>query len=128
MTSPEAISFIHEVISRDFFLDLSGSIKDFVRKLSKIEEELTALLNELFSFGEDGEVIEEDEDEDGNLKDFVVDDDVISYESDVSVQYLNEELSNSDRENEELLVFEEKYESEYDTYGSNSNSKFQQLL
>ena len=97
MEVPDAIAFVHEVISHDFFLDLEGDFKSFLRCFrtdsGQIKTQLKALLNSnhklkrkkgrkrkqssIFSTesyeyhdgsDDDLELIDSDEDDEGNLK------------------------------------------------------------
>ena len=72
MNEKDVIEFVHDVISHNFFLDLLGDPCDLARALPDIEDSILALLEK------NKYLIEEsDEDENGNLKDFIVDDDSI---------------------------------------------------
>ena len=76
----QAVGFIDEVMHKDFFLDLKGRLKEFLKALPRFQSNLSVLIAEKYKLGEDGEIVESDEDQQGNLKDFVVDDDVWSVE------------------------------------------------
>jgi len=80
MSSQEAIGFVDDVISHDFFHDLRGSLTDLLSYLPDIRTELTQLFEHRQSLS-NGELVDSDEDEEGNLRDFVVDDDYESVES-----------------------------------------------
>ena len=52
----------------EFFLDLEGKLVDLKDELPEIREELQARIEELEKVDEEGNIIESDEDEEGNLK------------------------------------------------------------
>lgn len=67
MSSQEAVGFVDDVLSHDFFLDLRGSLKDTLKCLPDIQSELTQLFEHRQSLS-NGELVDSDEDEDGNLR------------------------------------------------------------
>jgi hypothetical protein len=78
----EAASFIVSVIYLDFFQDLKGNMSSFLEEISSLRSDVEALLEEGHELNENGEPIYSDEDENGNLKGFVCDDDEVSHEED----------------------------------------------
>lgn len=68
MTSSEAASFICDIVSYDFFMDLSGSIKKFYKEMPEIADEVRSLLSSTMDMDGEGNLIDSDEDERGNLR------------------------------------------------------------
>lgn len=66
-SAQEAIGFIDDVISHDFFHDLRGSLADLLQYIPDHRSELMQLFEHRQSL-KDGELIDSDEDEDGNLR------------------------------------------------------------
>lgn len=96
MLSQQVVRFIHDVISNTFFLDLRGDMGEFIKGISSdVRTELNDYLHLVGFINENGKIAEaSDEDEDGNLVGFVVDD--IIYETDAGSEDLSEETSSSD--------------------------------
>ena len=67
MLSSEATSFICETVSFDFFLDLSGSMRGFYKEIPEIRDSVEAFLTANRNMDGEGELIDSDVDEDGNL-------------------------------------------------------------
>lgn len=69
MSDADAAGFIHDIISLDFFLDLRGSNSAFFSEVRKcIKPIVKELLAESRKINKDGEVVESDEDSQGNLR------------------------------------------------------------
>lgn len=68
MSASEACSFICDVVSYDFFMDLSGDMKQFYKEMPEIADEIESLLASTRNMDEDGNFIDSDEDERGNLR------------------------------------------------------------
>lgn len=72
MSSPtEAVAFIQEILSYDYFQDLTGTLEhDFLPQFSEdVQEHLMKLLEgQNRRRGRSGELVDSDEDEDGNLR------------------------------------------------------------
>lgn len=61
--------FIHDIITLDFFQDLKGSMKEFLIELPiSLKEPVNTLLSESHRRDNEGEIIESDQDSQGNLK------------------------------------------------------------
>ena len=67
-TEEIASIFVHEIITLDFFQDLKGTIKEFLIELPRIYEQVNRLLSETHRRNNNGEILESDEDSQGNLK------------------------------------------------------------
>ena len=67
MLSSEATSFICETVSFDFFLDLSGSMRGFYKEIPEIRDSVEAFLKVNRHMDKEGELVDSDVDEDGNL-------------------------------------------------------------
>jgi hypothetical protein len=65
MQTEEAVSFILNVVSHDFFLYFSGTWQDLYRKLHGVGEQVETAVRSLHG---SAEVMESDEDEAGNLR------------------------------------------------------------
>lgn len=70
MTSSEACSFISDIVSYDFFLDLPGSMKSFYREMPEIGEQVESFLSTTRTMDREGNIVDSDEDEAGNLRYF----------------------------------------------------------
>ncbi len=68
MLESEALSFIDDVISRDFFLDLRGKLGDFTSQFPELKHSIETLLQDKDRIGTSGELVDSDEDENGNLR------------------------------------------------------------
>ena len=65
----EAPHFVFEVISLDFFRDLTGTVQQFLRELgSCVGDAVDGLLSEAHDRDGDGEIVESDADSHGDLK------------------------------------------------------------
>ena len=69
-----AVEYAHDIISTDFFVDLGGNIKTLYKQLPEIGAQLQAHVEALWDVDGDGEIIDSETDENGNLVGFVVDD------------------------------------------------------
>ena len=67
MSESEAASFVHDLITLDFFADLRGSLKDFLLEMHRCRAEVEALLSESHERDKNGELRDSDEDSEGNL-------------------------------------------------------------
>lgn len=67
-TEEEASSFIHDVITLDFFMDVNGTMESFFSPLKRVRERVKALLNAGNRLNGRGEIVDSDEDDEGNLK------------------------------------------------------------
>jgi hypothetical protein len=65
-----AAALIHDIITRDFFLDLEGNMKSFYREIQNedLREFVVALLSESHNTNDNGDIVESDEDCNGNLR------------------------------------------------------------
>ena len=70
-----AVEYAHDIIQTDFFVDLRGNIKTLYKNLPDIGTQLQAHVEALWDVDGDGEIIDSETDENGNLAGFVVDDD-----------------------------------------------------
>ena len=70
MDTAAAAALIHDIITRDFFLDLEGKMKSFYHEIQKddLREFVMALLTESHKTNENGDIVESDEDCNGNLR------------------------------------------------------------
>ena len=68
MTSSEACSFISEIVSYDFFLDLNGDMKGFYKQMPEIGENVKNFLSSTRNTDEEGNLVDSDVDEGGNLR------------------------------------------------------------
>lgn len=68
MTSSEASSFISEIVSYDFFLDLSGDMKGFYKQMPEIGEHVKNFLTSTRNTDLEGNLVDSDVDEGGNLR------------------------------------------------------------
>ena len=95
MLSQQVVRFIHEVISHTFFLDLRGDMNEFIKGVSSdVRAELNDYLHSVGFINENGKIVEaSDEDEDGNLVGFVVDDNNIIYDTDAGSEVSEETVS-----------------------------------
>ena len=73
MNSPEALDFIYDIISHDFFMDLRGKLDDFIEAIPDMSHAIRRLIDKNFKLNSKGEIMDSDEDENGNLRDFIVD-------------------------------------------------------
>lgn len=64
----EAPHFVFEVMSLDFFRDLTGSLQQFLRELGGVGEAVDGLISEAHDRDDDGEIVESDADSHGDLK------------------------------------------------------------
>ena len=66
----ESASFIHDIVTYDFFLDIPGEIDGFYRKLQppQLKDRLLALLSASRHLNSRNEIVDSDEDSTGNLK------------------------------------------------------------
>jgi len=64
----EAPHFVFEVISLDFFRDLSGTVQQFLREVGSIGDVVDGLISEAHHRDGDGEIVESDADSHGDLK------------------------------------------------------------
>lgn len=64
----EAIHFVHDVVSLDFFLDMRGTLEGFLAELPAIRVGLTEILTQNSRLDQHGEIVDEDADEAGNLR------------------------------------------------------------
>ncbi len=66
----EGASFIHDIVTLDFFLDIEGSMESFFGhiKPEELRERLTILLSASHHLNGRGEIVDSDEDSEGNLK------------------------------------------------------------
>ncbi len=64
----EKVSFIHDIITLDFFMDISGTMDSFFAQLRGIKNEIVALLEAEKRLSKEGELVDSDADEDGNLR------------------------------------------------------------
>lgn len=71
-----AAELVFDCISRDFFYDLKGKMSDLKQQLPSIQDKLSALLSARMNLDDQGDIIESDDDGQGNLKDFITYDDV----------------------------------------------------
>ena len=67
LLTAEALRFVDDVISNYFFRDLTGKFKDFLTQLPELKDSIKALYEERNSM-QDGELVDSDEDENGNLR------------------------------------------------------------
>jgi hypothetical protein len=68
MVPIEASSFIYDVINRDYFLDLRGSFKSFMKEIPDIKDAVYQFLQDNNFLNDDGEAADSDADEAGNLR------------------------------------------------------------
>ena len=68
MTSSEASSFVSDIVSYDFFLDLLGNMKVFYKQMPEIGEQVKSFLSSTRNMDEDGNLVDSDVDEGGNLR------------------------------------------------------------
>lgn len=81
---------IAEVLSHDYVFDLGGTMSDFLSSFHEISHELEDSLSKIFRLDDFGKVIrapESDEDEDGNLVGFIVNDDISNDDSEEESEY-----------------------------------------
>jgi len=65
----ESVSFLYDLVTLDFFQDLSGKMKDFLLQIKpSIRTLLEASIANSLNVGSDGDLVESDEDSDGNLR------------------------------------------------------------
>ena len=96
MNSSESLDFIYSIISRDFFMDLRGKLDDFIEAIPDMSHAIRRLIHKNFNLNSKGEIVESDEDENGNLKGFIVDEEEESH-SGISEDYLDDERSGGSR-------------------------------
>lgn len=68
MSSSEACSFICDIVSYDFFMDLTGKIKKFYAQLPEIKDDLKSMITSSRNVDSKGNLVDSDEDESGNLR------------------------------------------------------------
>ena len=68
MSIGEAASFVYDIVTLDFFQDISGKMKEFQREIAAFSDELDDLINETHQRDKDGEIVDSDADSEGNLK------------------------------------------------------------
>lgn len=68
MSAGEAAGFVCDIATLDFFQDILGSMKEFLRELAPLREEVEALLDETCHRDKDGEIVDSDADSEGNLR------------------------------------------------------------
>jgi hypothetical protein len=68
MSAGEAASFICDIVTLDFFQDVAGTMKEFLREVAPIRDEVEALLDESCRRDKDGEIVDSDADSEGNLR------------------------------------------------------------
>ena len=64
----EAASYIYDLITLDFFQDITGTMKDFLQNIPNVAEDVEALLDATHNRDKDGEIVDSDADSNGNLK------------------------------------------------------------
>ena len=67
-TEEVAAIFVHDIITLDFFHDLSGTLKDFLFELTRIQQAVDTLISQSHRRDSEGEMLESDEDSQGNLR------------------------------------------------------------
>eukprot|EP00596_Hydrurales_sp_CCMP1899_P005562 CAMPEP_0119049646 /NCGR_PEP_ID=MMETSP1177-20130426/65715_1 /TAXON_ID=2985 /ORGANISM="Ochromonas sp, Strain CCMP1899" /LENGTH=418 /DNA_ID=CAMNT_0007027139 /DNA_START=83 /DNA_END=1336 /DNA_ORIENTATION=- len=77
MTASEATAFICDIVEFDFFMDLSGKMKGFYKKLVEVGEEVKLMLQATKTMDEKGNIVESDADDQGDLRDFIDNDDEV---------------------------------------------------
>lgn len=70
-----AAIYVYECIQFDFYADLKGRMVDLYAQLPEIRRELQDYIENNADTNAEGELVDSDEDEDGNLRGFVVDGD-----------------------------------------------------
>ena len=68
----EAVGLVYDVISFDFFSDLRGKMKDLKAQLPHLSSLLENYLAERERLDQDGDIMDPDQDDQGNLQGFVV--------------------------------------------------------
>ena len=143
MNSSEALSFIHEIIAYDFFMDLRGKLDDFIDAIPELSHALRRLIKSNFNMNSKGEIIESDEDEDGNLKDFIVDNDEEEDEVEdedntgINGKFFDEETDNDEdnqrRTKKRVIIVDDDdddddgQENDEPDYDKNEQSQIQEL-
>ena len=72
LPAANACSFVADVVQHDYFMDLRGSTNDLYSQLPEIRADLQQYLAD--HTNEHGELVDSDEDDEGNLRGFVVED------------------------------------------------------
>lgn len=68
MSASEACSFICDIVSYDFFMDLTGDMEKFYKEMPDVADDVQSLLSSTRDMDSDGNLIDSDEDESGNLR------------------------------------------------------------
>lgn len=68
MTSGEAASFMYDIVTLDFFQDIRGTMKEFLREIPRTQEDLEGMLDASHQRDRDGEILDSDADSEGNLR------------------------------------------------------------
>jgi hypothetical protein len=69
LSDEEAASFAYDIVTLDYFLDLSGGMNDFLNQIRlPVRQVLDALISESHKLDADGNIVESDADSDGNLR------------------------------------------------------------
>ena len=69
LSQEEAASFMYDIVTLDFFLDLEGNMQDFLKQVRKpAREVLEHLVSSSFNTDTNGDILESDADSDGNLR------------------------------------------------------------
>ena len=105
MEPQEASSFITSIVYLDFFQDLKGNMESLLKEIPSIRSDVEALLED--EVNENGEIIYSDEDEHGNLKGFVCDDDEISSEGGLNYEDDEEKINNDDDDENGIINIED---------------------
>jgi hypothetical protein len=67
-TDDEAAAFIQRVVSTDGFVELEGTVDDFIGSISQSQAAIRGRLEAMFEISVEGKIIDSDEDDKGNLK------------------------------------------------------------
>mmetsp|Transcript_11376 Transcript_11376/g.15640 ORF Transcript_11376/g.15640 Transcript_11376/m.15640 type:complete len:326 (+) Transcript_11376:73-1050(+) len=75
LTDDEAVNFLSDVVTRDFFYELGGKVKDFLIHIRpSLQSMVEPMLTDAYNIGPDGNIVESDEDSNGNLRGFITSD------------------------------------------------------
>eukprot|EP01040_Poterioochromonas_malhamensis_P026644 gene26644-33550_t len=98
MTPMDIATIGIKIVGSHVFRELKGSLNSFLDTVQTGRAELEVQINKQFHRDHSGEIMESDEDSEGNLRDFVVDDDVVIMDTDAE-----EDMDDEDEDEEELV-------------------------
>lgn len=114
----EAVSYIYDIITLDFFQDLRGNMQHFLYEIKPgVKEMVDALLTESYKRTSNGDLMDSDEDSEGNLVGFIADDVSGSEDDD------DEEQEKTERKKKHTKNEKQKTENESKNESGSENSE-----